>query len=192
MGLPSIQTRMLICQLSENQEIVTSENVTMTSTLLTCLSEATQRDFELILVNFSTRPISKRSGIIELFTCLKNSHLTGETPLFASMETLHRDMIVKMKNAGVNFLKIHPPKATIAPEQMLRVIQSKDASVGIDRFLARLCPFLNYSAIDDQVELITCRAYRNRMVLGGKRLHEICETEGYLHCEYYLNPRVKR
>jgi len=192
MGLPSIQTAILMCHLFESHEIVTSENVTMTRTLLTCLSEATQRDFGLILVNFSTRPISERCGIMELLTCLKNNALTGETPLFVSMETLHRDIVVKLKNVGVDFIKIHPPKATIEPEQILRVIQSKDASVRIDRFLTRLCPFLNYSAIDDQVELISCRAYRNRMVLGGKRLHEICETEDHLHCEYYLNPRVKR
>jgi len=26
-------------------------------------------------------------------------------------------------------------------------------------------------------------------VLGGHRLHEICETQGHLQCEYYLNPR---
>jgi hypothetical protein len=27
------------------------------------------------------------------------------------------------------------------------------------------------------------------MVLGGSRLHETCETEAHLGCEYYLHPR---
>jgi hypothetical protein len=29
------------------------------------------------------------------------------------------------------------------------------------------------------------------MVLGGKYLHEICQTEKHLQCEYFLNPRVR-
>jgi hypothetical protein len=56
--------------------------------------------------------------------------------------------------------------------------------------LSQLCTFLNYKPISDQNELITCAAYRNRMVLGGKRLHEVCQTETHLHCEFYLNPRA--
>jgi hypothetical protein len=31
----------------------------------------------------------------------------------------------------------------------------------------------------------------DRMVLGGRRLHELCETDDHLHCEYYQNPSRK-
>jgi len=38
--------------------------------------------------------------------------------------------------------------------------------------------------------MTVCRAYGNRMVLGGERLHEICETSNHLHCDYFLNSRL--
>ena len=43
---------------------------------------------------------------------------------------------------------------------------------------------------DDQEELTVCGAYMNRMVLGGKRLHEVCETLNHLHCEYFINSGI--
>jgi hypothetical protein len=61
----------------------------------------------------------------------------------------------------------------------------------LERHLPVLCSFLHYREIDAQHELTVCGAYRDRMVLGGFWLHEICETENHLHCEYYLNPRIR-
>lgn len=55
--------------------------------------------------------------------------------------------------------------------------------------LKRLCPYLHYSQIDSRNEMTVCGAYLDRMVLGGQRLHEICETQEHLQCEYSLNPR---
>jgi hypothetical protein len=188
----SKQEAVLVCQLCESREFVTSENVTITHTPLACLSEATQRNFGLIIVSFSTQRICSRDNIIELFACLRNNRLTGETPLFALIETLHRELVVQMRHAGVGFMEIYWLGRPLDPRKTLCDIQRNDVSVRIDRFLAGLCPFLTYSPIDDRVELVTCRAYRNRMVLGGKRLHEVCETETYLHCEYYLNPRMEK
>lgn len=192
MALKNQKTTALICELTENPEIVASEKTIITHTLLTCLSEATQRDFGLIIIHFHTRPISARAGIIALCSCLKNNSLTGQIPLFALMHTLHRDVIVRMKHAGVSFMNISSPEQPIYSKEMLSLIRRDDPSIRIGSFAAKLCPFLNYNPIDDRVELITCRAYRNRMVLGGKRLHDICETENHLHCEYYQNPIVTK
>ena len=55
--------------------------------------------------------------------------------------------------------------------------------------LKRLFPYLHYSQIDSRNEMTVCGAYLDRMVLGGQRLHEICETQEHLQCEYSLNPR---
>jgi hypothetical protein len=62
---------------------------------------------------------------------------------------------------------------------------------GLQRYLAVLCPFLHYSRIDSQREMTVCGAYLDRLVLGGRWLREVCETEDHLHCEYFLNPRLK-
>ncbi|EPR44188.1 hypothetical protein dsmv_1138 [Desulfococcus multivorans DSM 2059] len=49
--------------------------------------------------------------------------------------------------------------------------------------------FLHYNKIESRHELTVCGAYLDRMILGGHRLGEVCQTEKHLSCEYYLNPR---
>ncbi|MFH2219126.1 MAG: hypothetical protein ABII68_05645 [Pseudomonadota bacterium] len=187
----SLQSAILVCQLFEELEIVKSEETTLTRSRLTCLGEATTRAFELIMICFSTRNISARGGIIELCTCLKNHPLTKETPLFASMDHWHRDVTLQMQNAGVDFVEIRRPEAVIDPGHVATLVRNGGTLIRTDRVLSQLCPFLNYAPIDDRSELITCRAYRNHLVLGGRRLLEVCETGSHLHCEYFLNPRLK-
>ncbi|MBC8434391.1 MAG: hypothetical protein H8D96_20985 [Desulfobacterales bacterium] len=187
----SVQSAILVCQLLEELAIVKSEEVTITRSQLTCMSEATARFFELIMICFSTRNISDRSGIIELCTCLKNHPLTKKTPLFASMDHLHRDITLQMQNAGLDFVEIRRPKEHIDPGYIFNLVRNGGVSIRTDRILAQLCPFLNYTPIDIRSELITCRAYQNHMVLGGRRLREVCEADSHLHCEYFLNPRLK-
>jgi len=187
----SAQSLILVCQLLQELEIVKSEAVTVTHSQLTCMSEATIRTFGLIVICFSTRNISDRDGIIELCTCLKNHPLTKETPLFASMDRLHRDITLQMQNAGLDFVEMRQSKEHIDPGYISNLVRNGGVSIRIDRILAQLCPFLNYTPIDNHSELITCQAYRNHMVLGGRRLRGVCETGSHLHCEYFLNPRLK-
>lgn len=187
----SVQSLILVCQLVQELEIVKSEGVTITRSQLTCMSEATAKTFGLIMICFSTRNIPDRGGIIELCTCLKNHPLTKETPLFASMDHWHRDVALQMQNAGLDFAEMRQSKERIDPGYIFALVRNGGVLIRTDRILAQLCPFLNYTPIDNHSELITCRAYRNHMVLGGRRLREVCETAGHLQCEYFLNPRLK-
>lgn len=70
---------------------------------------------------------------------------TPEIPVVVLMETIHREIMVKLQETGVTLFK-------------------------------------NYKA-DIIMDL-------NRMVLGGKRLHEVCETLNHLQCEYFLNSGI--
>ena len=162
----SAQSLILVCQLLQELEIVKSDGVTVTHSQLTCMSEATTRTFELIMICFSTRNISDRDGIIELCTCLKNHPLTKETPLFASMDHLHRDITLQMQNAGLDFVEMRQSKEHIDPGYISNLVRNGGTAIRTDRILAQLCPFLNYTPIDSRSELITCRAYRNHMVLS--------------------------
>ena len=63
--------------------------------------------------------------------------------------------------------------------------------IGCERQLAALCAYLHYDIIDARREMKVCGAYLDRMVLGGLWLSEVCQTEGHLQCEYFLNPRLK-
>jgi hypothetical protein len=177
---------LLICQLVEKPKIKNCEKAFIAGSLLTCLNEATKKDYELIVIIFSTRTISLRNRIFQLCECLKNNPLTRNTPILASIEMLHRDIVFKMQKVGVDFMKIS--REVIDCRILIRAVQKKEALFRSDWILANLCPFMYYSPIDDRCELITCRARKNRMVLGGKRLQEICETTDHLYCEYYQNP----
>ncbi|MFH2090804.1 MAG: hypothetical protein ABIJ31_00380 [Pseudomonadota bacterium] len=107
---------------------------------------------------------------------------------FCHIEDLHRDMLLKMQKAGVEFTDIYRTMVPLDLTHMSDRIREKEISIQIEQFLIKLCPFLNYIRIDNQHDLAVCGAYKNRMVLGGKLLHEVCETGNHLHCEYFLNP----
>ena len=190
MLLSLTQKTVLICRLDQKLKPVNHDKATITDNLLTCLSQAAGEDFELIIISFSLSQIAARQGIIDLCACLKNRPLSKNRPLCAVMTALHRSMAVKLQRAGVEFLKIRNPDVRFDVEQLSTLIREANMSVRIERVLGRLCPFLNYFPIDAQREIITCGAYKNRMVLGGERLHEICESEAHLFCHYFLNPKV--
>lgn len=181
----------LICQLMENSAIVESDEVTITRNVLTCLNETTQGNFALIMICFSTRLVFINNDVIELCRCLKNNPLTREKPVFALADIPHLGVAVQMREAEVDFMEIRRADKAVEPKYLMGLVLKDDGSIRMDRVLARMCPFLSYIPVDERCELITCRAYRNRLVLGGRRLHEICETADHSHCEYFINPRIK-
>jgi len=73
MTMPSDKTKILVCQLDEKAEIVTSAKATNTHNLLSCLSAATTTVYGLIILCFATRSIHAGFGIIELCRCLKSN-----------------------------------------------------------------------------------------------------------------------
>jgi len=189
--MPSNKAKILVCQFDERTEIVKSDGVTVTHSPVSCLNEATTKSYGLIILCFSTRFIRARSGVVELGSCLKSNSLTRKTPLFASIDRWHRAVADRLKEAGLDFMGVRQSQNLINPEHISNRIQKTAISIHIDQIMSRLCPFLNYTPLNGHSELITCGAWRNRMVLGGKRLHEVCEAENHLHCEYFRNPRPK-
>ena len=97
-------------------------------------------------------------------------------------------MIKDLNSAGVDFIK-YIGDVRLDSTMIGKIIQELGPGDQPGRILAMICPFIHYIKIDSIKELTVCGAYRNRMVLGGGRLHEICEKENHLHCEYYLNPK---
>ena len=189
MKTPPGQSKILVCQLHERVEIAKPSGCTVVESPVSCLNAATTTTYRLTILCFSVRWIRARPGIIELCAYLKHNPLTRKVPLFVSVDRWHRGLVERMKEAGVDFVDLQRVQDQIDPERIFAQILKTGFSLHIDKILSRLCPFLRYEPIDSRRELIVCGAWQNRMVLGGKRLNEVCETEGHRLCEYFINPR---
>ncbi|MDA3788781.1 MAG: hypothetical protein PF503_09845 [Desulfobacula sp.] len=186
----SKEKTILICRLIQKPQILNNEGMTITHSPMQCFNNAVSEKTGLIIIIFSVQNLSLRGQIIELCSCLKSNSLTKEIPIVALAEVLHRDMLVNMQKAGVESTEMYNMNAAIDLKNIADRFFLQGFPFRIERFLQKLCPFLNYIQIDNQHDLTVCRAYKNRMVLGGKRLHEVCETGNHLHCDYFLNPRT--
>jgi hypothetical protein len=154
------------------------------------MDAAVSRRYAGILIYFSARKIKEREAIVELCADLNQIPITCSTQKGVSLEYRNRDLLVKLKESGIEYVDIRLQAEGVDPWRMWQRLSALDSTLWIDAHLSRLCPFLHYKPISDQNEMVTCAAYRNRMVLGGRRLREVCQTETYLCCEYYLNPRT--
>lgn len=155
-----------------------------------CLERAFEENPRILVVCFAPMRIQERERLVELCVVLKRNTLTRNVPLLALLHEKHRGLIVDLKNAGVDFIKFFAEKPLRA-SLMAEVIEGLGPEDRAERQLTILCPYLHYDAIDDRREITVCGAYLDRMVLGGKWLHKVCETENHLSCKYFLNPRTK-
>jgi hypothetical protein len=189
MIVSSTSNAILVCPVQRNQGIAKTAEVTIARSLPACFNLASSRDFGLIIINVPWGKEAIRNRVLDLCRGLKSHPETQDTPVIISAEFINREMIIKLVNAGIRFMDVRGKGAHIDPERLLCLTRSADPSIRIDLILARLCPFLDHRRENDGYALTTCRAYRNRMVLGGKRLHEVCESDCHVYCEYYLHPR---
>jgi hypothetical protein len=182
---------LLVCQFSPVQILEGSTNgLTIVRSPMACMEAAVSKVYEGILIYFSARQIRVRDSLIELCADLNKNLRIRSVPKCVSLEYPHRFLLAKLREAAVEYVDIRLPTESADPWKIWERTMVQGTNLRIESHLSRLCPFLHYKPISDQNEMITCAAYRNRMVLGGRRLHEVCQTDTHLHCEYYLNPRV--
>jgi CheY-like chemotaxis protein len=180
----------VVCRMGQIPEMIDCEETQIVKNPMECFSMAVSGRPELIAILFSARNMSARYGVLELCRCLKNNPLTKEIPVVVLMETIHREMMVKLQETGVTLFKSYKADIIIDLNRIRDLVKRGDPSADIREAIKKLCPSLNRVGSDDQEELTVCGAYMNRMVLGGKRLHEVCETLNHLHCEYFINSGI--
>jgi CheY-like chemotaxis protein len=180
----------LVCRLGQTPEMIHCEDAQMVQNPMECFSRAVSGQPELIAVVLSARKMSVRHWGLELCQCLKQNSLTREIPVVVLMETIHREMMVKLQESGVALFKSYKADIIMDLNRIRDLVKRGDPSMFIRETIKKLCPALNRVGSDDQEELTVCGAYMNRMVLGGKRLHDVCETLNHLHCEYFINSGI--
>jgi hypothetical protein len=135
-------------------------------------------------------PAREREALVELCVVLKRNSRTRKTPVLALLHGKHRGMLEALADAGVDFVKTIAERPLSAP-LLIKIIHALGTKDRVGRQLADLCSHLHYERMDSEHEITLCGAYLDRMVLGGHWLHERCETQNHLKCEYFLKPRFK-
>jgi hypothetical protein len=151
---------------------------------LGCLNQATCYPFDWILIQAEAGRVSARADLIELVDCLRHHPACQQVPLLVILGEWHRGLIADLKTAGLALIDVRPPQDGFDPVALHCLTTRYPARFEIDRLLSRLCPHLNTMVFKTGVELTTCAACGDRMVLGGERLRSVCRTPGHRHCEY--------
>jgi len=180
--------RVLLCDPagSVNQPAPAGEE--LVASPLRCLDRATDRRPGIIVLRFHSMPVRELEALLELSALLKRNRHTRSIPVLALLHAKHRKLLEALQLAGVDFAH-HAGDIALDAQQIRGIIEGLGPDDRLAQQLASLCPFLHYNSIDPHHEMTVCGAYLDRMVLGGRRLREICETGDHLRCEYYLNPR---
>ncbi|MDQ7784364.1 MAG: hypothetical protein RDU20_15870 [Desulfomonilaceae bacterium] len=187
-GVQAQSPRFLLCDITGNVGELSSSDEARVSSPIQCFDKAVDSSTGFIVVRFGRMPMIGHETLIELVTALtRNSH-THHRPILALLHSRHRKLLENLHQAGVDFAWC-VGEVTLDSDQVRAIIDGLVPDDRVERHLEVVCPFLHYSRIDPYHEMTVCGAYLDRMVLGGRWLHEICETEGHLQCEYYLNPR---
>jgi hypothetical protein len=178
-----------LCDISEEAELQWTDGE-MVRSPVRCLDKAVDGDPDIIAVRFARMPIPEREALVELCTVLKRNSRTRRIPILALLHVRHRKLMEELDQAGVDYIKFigEAPSSLPPITELFDALGPEDL---LERQLALVCPYLHYSAIDARREMIVCGAYLDRMVLGGKWLHDVCESESHLRCDYFLNPRLE-
>ncbi len=181
--------RFLLCDGTGQPEPTSSEGEWARSPVQ-CLDKAVDGKPGITVVRFGEMEIPEREPLVELCGALKHNRYTHQIPVLALLPAKHRKLMDDLEGASVDFIKFIGQKTPSAP-LMIEIIDGLGPDDRVGHQLQVVCSYLHYDIIDARHEITVCGAYLDRMVLGGKYLHEICHTEKHLQCEYFLNPRVK-
>lgn len=107
----------------------------------------------------------------------------------ALLASPHRRLLELLDAAGARVA--HVIGSTRLEASLLDLPATLGPADELSQHLASTCPNLRYQPMQDGHELTVCGAYRDRLVLGGRRLHETCWTAAHQACEFRLHPRRK-
>ena len=187
---PARRLRFLLCDTAGKVRGFSSSDEAWVSSPIQCLDKAVDGKPELVVIRIGDMPIRERDTLVELSAALKRNRHTRSCPVLALLHSRHRKLLEDLNRAGVAFVKFIGDSA-LDSDQMRQIIDALGPCNRLEPVLEAICPFVHYCQIDSKHEMASCGAYLDRMVLGGRRMHELCETIDHLHCAYFLNPRRK-
>ncbi|MBG0790241.1 MAG: hypothetical protein H0S80_07070 [Desulfovibrionaceae bacterium] len=159
-------------------------------TPLSCLEAAFDTVPDMILIRFPEPDDPVRESYLELCGILKRNDRTRNCRVTALMSGAGRPFVDKLYSAGVDYAA-PAPGGRMDSGTIREIIDALGEEHRLSCCRDRLCPYLRVVAVDTAGTMTVCGAYLDRMALGGRRLHELCETENHIGCEYFQSPRVR-
>lgn len=182
--------RFLVCDPTGNVGEMEPPGETWVFSPVLCLDAAVERELSLVAVRFGNLSLPEREHMVELCIALKHNRYSRDIPVLALLSSRHRQLLEELDQAHVDYIRYFG-EDRLDEEYLQAIMGTLGPEDRPSHRLSELCPFLRYNRIGRSEELIVCGAYLDRLVLGGHRLHNICETDEYQCCEFYLNPRQK-
>lgn len=183
---------MLLCWLIPMQKGTGRKNFVTMHSALGCFSKAACGNVQSVSIIFPVRDVSCHAQVIELCQALKTSPLTQQVHVSVFMEKPHQKLILEFQEAGVDSVDFYTSGLPASIEETIYDLWKNDSFTPIKKVLKALCPFLEYIRSRVCYDFPVCGAYRNRMVLGGSRLQEVCNTPGHQFCNFYQHPKVAK
>lgn len=166
------------------------ESVTRVASPLECLSAATQRLYDLVVLCLEDNSPVAVSPLMELCTALKNNRHTFSIPLAVVCACGSRRIIENLERVGVDYVTLRKsPNDVGGISDGAFSARMMDEAHRPARILEGLCPYIHNGPISDANMLTTCQAYANWLVLGARRLRELCQTPRFTFCPYYRHPK---
>lgn len=182
--------KLLVCDMTCKMVGVIHESGSVhVNSTVKCLNRAIIDQPDAVVVRFVDIAIREREALIELCGALKQNPYTKDIGIIALLCSKHRAVMEHLRDVGVEYVQFIPGVEPSHRSVEMTMKEPEETKDRLNVHLEVLCPYLRYSKIDSRHEMTVCGAYLDRMVLGGHRLREICETREHLHCEYFLNPK---
>jgi hypothetical protein len=170
------------------------EGLSVVTSPITCLNEVTRRPFDMVAVSFHQVTLKERKALVDLCSALRTNPHSEGTLLLCLVPSRHRDLLAGLKDAGVRYVMFleSPDLDWSLAGRLQSFAENRSGAFPMDSILEEICPYIHYVPISRRREILYCRAYFSRLVLGPYLLNLYCETSNHIHCPYFLEPRFAK
>jgi hypothetical protein len=153
---------------------------------LECLHRATSGQVRGVVADLRGLDLEQMRSSLELCRLLGENPHTRGLPRAALLPEVLREVLEELDRSGVD--AAHLAGAAPAPGLDPGVRDAAFAGPRPADLLRTTCPFFD-SRPAGKGWLHCCGAYRDRLVLGGRRMAVYCLGDGFRDCPYFNSPR---
>lgn len=185
---PTVGPGVIVCDIADQGAVALFPTMEVVKSPIICLVRSIEQRPELMIVRFSQNSARDRRYLLELCAALKRISRSWGGSVLVLLPAMHRRLLEELDAAKVDYVGFETGTA-LEPENLTMCLAQPDSRTSPRHCLQVLCPFLHYLPISGEHEMVVCGAYLDRLVLGGNRLHQLCETKKHYHCDHFLSPR---